>query len=332
MPFSAAEATKRREKSASTGREPTRKRPRSASPSGVLTRALSARIRSHGLSTPRLTAASKQPPPETSRYAKPALSRISASRSCSAAGNPPGERLLPEQANGRVGERRHARSLPRETRASRGAFLLEPSSDRPCAFAGVREQRPRQEALLVVDGHESNPRVAAVEPDGTSAGRKPEAEPVTAIRARRASLSEHLRECLAHARSSPRRARARTSPRPRRSCRCHRRRFRRPVGGRRSYAMSPGPPRIRPPRARAARPSGGRPCHSVPAGVHTSRGRGRGRASPPRAPRSGRAGRSRCCSRRSARRAGTSADARRALRDTPRSSRGAEPGLEAGSP
>ena len=111
-------------------------------------------------------------------------------------GNPPGERLLPEQANRRVGERRHARSLPRKTRASRGAFLLEPPGHRPCAFAGVREQRPRQEALLVVDGHESNPRVAAVEPDGTSAGRKPEAEPVAAIRARRASLPEHLRECL----------------------------------------------------------------------------------------------------------------------------------------
>ena len=71
MPFSAADATKRRAKSASTGREPTRKRPRSASPSGVFTRAFSARMRSHGLSTPRLTAASKQPPPETSRYAKP---------------------------------------------------------------------------------------------------------------------------------------------------------------------------------------------------------------------------------------------------------------------
>ena len=35
IPLSAAEATKRRAKSASTGREPTRKRPRSASPSGV---------------------------------------------------------------------------------------------------------------------------------------------------------------------------------------------------------------------------------------------------------------------------------------------------------
>ena len=67
MPFSAAEAMKRRMKSSSTGREPTRKRPRSASPSGVFVRALSARIRSHGLSMPRRTALSKQPPPETSR-------------------------------------------------------------------------------------------------------------------------------------------------------------------------------------------------------------------------------------------------------------------------
>src|SRR5262245_64446680 len=97
MPFAAADATKRREKSASTGREPTRKRPRKASPSGVLTRALSARIRSHGLSTPRLTAASKQPPPETSRYVKPALSRISASRSCSAAGTRPASGSWPSR-------------------------------------------------------------------------------------------------------------------------------------------------------------------------------------------------------------------------------------------
>ena len=114
MPFSAAEATKRRAKSASTGREPTRKRPRSASPSGVLTRALSARIRSHGLSTPRLTAESKHPPPETSRYANPARVEDLREPQLLRGGNPPRERLLPEQADGRVGERRHARSLPRD--------------------------------------------------------------------------------------------------------------------------------------------------------------------------------------------------------------------------
>ena len=57
--------------------------------------------------------------------------------------NPPRERLLPEQADGRVGERWHARSLPRDAGASR-ALLLEPRSDRPRAFAGVREERPRR--------------------------------------------------------------------------------------------------------------------------------------------------------------------------------------------
>ena len=67
MPLSAALATKRRAKSPPTGREPTRKRPRSASASGVLVRAFSARMRSQGLSTPRRTALSKTPPPETSR-------------------------------------------------------------------------------------------------------------------------------------------------------------------------------------------------------------------------------------------------------------------------
>ena len=48
-------------KSPATGREPTRKRPRSARPSGVFVRELSARIRSHGLSTPRRTALSNTP-------------------------------------------------------------------------------------------------------------------------------------------------------------------------------------------------------------------------------------------------------------------------------
>ena len=67
MPLSAADATKRRTKSTPTGREPTRKRPRSASASGVCVRASSARMRSHGLSTPRRRRESKTPPPETSR-------------------------------------------------------------------------------------------------------------------------------------------------------------------------------------------------------------------------------------------------------------------------
>ena len=67
MPLSAAEATKRLTNSPPTGREPTRKRPRSAIASGVSVRSFSARIRSHGLSTPRRTAVSKTPPPETSR-------------------------------------------------------------------------------------------------------------------------------------------------------------------------------------------------------------------------------------------------------------------------
>ena len=89
MPLSAAEETKRRTKSPSTGREPTRKRPRSAIPSGVFVRAWMARIRSHGLSTPRRTALSKTPPPEISRRPKPASSRIPASRRSAAVGTRP---------------------------------------------------------------------------------------------------------------------------------------------------------------------------------------------------------------------------------------------------
>src|SRR5438552_17185133 len=89
MPLWAALATNRRAKSPPTGREPTRKRPRTASARGVLVRAFSARMRSHGLSTPRRTAESKTPPPDTSRYAKPAPSRSSARRSRSAVGMSP---------------------------------------------------------------------------------------------------------------------------------------------------------------------------------------------------------------------------------------------------
>jgi hypothetical protein len=78
-PLAAALAMKRRTTSPDTGREPTRNRPRSAMPSGVEQRARIERMRSHGLSIPSRTALSKQPPPETSRHAKPAPSRTSTS-------------------------------------------------------------------------------------------------------------------------------------------------------------------------------------------------------------------------------------------------------------
>ena len=52
-------------------------------------------------------------------------------------GHPSGERLLPEQANGRVGERRHARSLPRDQRAARRGRCSGLRGDRPSA------RRPR---------------------------------------------------------------------------------------------------------------------------------------------------------------------------------------------
>src|SRR5215467_9695049 len=161
MPFSAADATKRRANSVSTGREPTRKRPRSASPSGVLTRALSARIRSHGLSTPRLTAESKQPPPETSRYAKPALSRTSASRSCSAAGTRPASgscpsrRMVVSTSDGTSG------SLPRRSGRSDRVLLRDPGAHLLDALAGVREERPGGEAVRVVDTAKGDSDVAS---------------------------------------------------------------------------------------------------------------------------------------------------------------------------
>src|SRR5207244_8355251 len=69
-------------------------------------------------------------------------------------GDPTRERLLAEQADGRVGERGHARSLPRYTGASRRALLLEPRGDCACAFAGVREERPRGGAVRIVGAAE----------------------------------------------------------------------------------------------------------------------------------------------------------------------------------
>ena len=89
MPFSAAEATNRLTMSALTGLEPTRKRPRSAIPSGVDTRAAIALIRSQGSPRAAAPAASKTPPPDTSRQANPAPSRISATWRISAVGNRP---------------------------------------------------------------------------------------------------------------------------------------------------------------------------------------------------------------------------------------------------
>src|SRR5581483_5924841 len=103
-------AMNRRAKSSLTGREPTRKRPRSARASGVFVRAFSARSRSHGLSTPRRTALSKTPPPDTSRYAKPASSSSSARRSSSAVGMRPASgswlrtRIVVSTRRGTVGD------------------------------------------------------------------------------------------------------------------------------------------------------------------------------------------------------------------------------------
>src|SRR5262249_57609275 len=56
---------------------------------GVETGALTARIRAHGLSTRRRTVASNTPPPDTSRHANPAPSRISATWRTSAVGRFP---------------------------------------------------------------------------------------------------------------------------------------------------------------------------------------------------------------------------------------------------
>ena len=149
MPFSAAVATKRRIVSPSKGREPTRKRPRSAIASGVSTRALSARIRSHGLSMPRLTAVSKQPPPETSRTAKPAPSRISARRDVRgrirpASGSWPSRRIVVSTSPGTAGSL-DAQTLRFPPDPNEPMSRLEHSGARyACTFPS---NEPRAEAL-----------------------------------------------------------------------------------------------------------------------------------------------------------------------------------------
>ena len=156
MPFSAAEATKRRTKSPPTGREPTRKRPRSASPSGVVVRLLSARMRSQGLSTPRRTAESKTPPPETSRHANPALSSTSASDEQLGGRDFPRQRFLREQADSGVYEPRHERSLP--SAAGGGTLCFRNTSHcgpptKRIAQSLCQTQGHRREQVATPDAH-----------------------------------------------------------------------------------------------------------------------------------------------------------------------------------
>ena len=112
MPLSAADRMKRRTRSSETGFDPTRKRPRTAICSGVrVHRARSARIRSQGLSTPRRTAASKQPPPDTSRPAKPGAVQDLGHLEHRRRGRVPVERLLREEPDGGVDDPGHAREM-----------------------------------------------------------------------------------------------------------------------------------------------------------------------------------------------------------------------------
>ena len=154
MPFSAAEATNRRAKSASTGREPTRKRPRSASPSGVFTRAFSARMRSHGLSTPRLTAAVEAAAAGDLEIREAGAVEDLREPELLGGRHLARERLLPEQADGRVGEGRHGRDLtaPQDVASARrrAASIAARPSRRPALEHG---RRPRLDERPTPLGH-----------------------------------------------------------------------------------------------------------------------------------------------------------------------------------
>ena len=107
IPLSAALAMNRRTRSSPTGREPTRNRPRTASMSGVFVRALIARIRSHGLSTPRRTAASKRAAARDLEIGVSGRVQDLGQAQQLARRQRPGERLLREDADRGVDQSRH---------------------------------------------------------------------------------------------------------------------------------------------------------------------------------------------------------------------------------
>ena len=82
-------------------------------PSGVFVRALSARIRSHGLSTPRRTACVEDASAGNLELREPdAVEELGEPQEVGGR-HPPGQRLLAEQADSRVDERRHEERVTR---------------------------------------------------------------------------------------------------------------------------------------------------------------------------------------------------------------------------
>ena len=181
-----------------------------------------------------------------------------------------GERLLPEQANGRVGERRHARDLTAGCPSSlRCGLARAVPAIAACAVAGVREERPRPAAIRVMGAAEGDSRVGSHEQRRAALGREPEAEPVATVRARSRFASEHLGERLladdrAREERPPERRHVRSGRIDRRRRRCRGR-----GDGRRSCARLRRPARSRAPRDPAARPNEGTRCRLIPAGAHT---------------------------------------------------------------
>jgi hypothetical protein len=106
IPLSRARGDEAAREVAPTGREPTRNGPRSAIASGVFVRALSARIRSHGLSTPARTAAVEDAAARDLEVGEAGAVEISASRA-GPRRHPARQRLLRQQPDRRVDKRGH---------------------------------------------------------------------------------------------------------------------------------------------------------------------------------------------------------------------------------
>ena len=114
MPDSAAHRMKRRTRSASAGRGPTRNVPRSAITSGVRVRALSARMRSQGLSTAALDGAREAAAARDLERGVAGTVEILGEAQDARGRDPADERLLREQPDGGVDEAGHVRAQARD--------------------------------------------------------------------------------------------------------------------------------------------------------------------------------------------------------------------------
>src|SRR5262249_57387383 len=84
-------------------------------------------------------------------------------------GTPPRQRLLPEQANGRVGERRHGETLPRPSRGQR----VRSCSSRPAIARAPSAVFERSVNVMRLSGSWTLRKATPESPPTSSAARPP---------------------------------------------------------------------------------------------------------------------------------------------------------------